>query len=169
MLLLQVTKKLAEQLNIKTSKDQVVDNDLLYSWHAHLFLYKRRKYALVMNNKSRYNFILGSLVKKDFMKFDELVKSRIRENLLADGFDSHVVDKYIEQCDSVNYAPTSMRNIISQINDTILITKHMWEADEIQSPDLDKTNRGNNKVPFLQLPESHSLDAMKNAMKNVED
>jgi len=64
MLQIQCTKKLADQLNLKTSQDQLKVDSVLYSWHAHLFLYKRQTYSLVMNNRTRYNFILGSLSKK---------------------------------------------------------------------------------------------------------
>lgn len=171
ILLIQVTKKLAEQLNIKTTKEQLIENNPIYSWHAHVFNFKRRKYVLVMNNKSRYNFTLGSLVKKDFMRFDELVKNGIKENLLDDGFDSHIVEKYMEKCDTEHFAPTSERKIISQINEMIRCTIHGWNYNELEANDINlcDVNRSNNKFVMLNLPETYSVDSMANALKEIED
>lgn len=171
MLLIQSTKKLSEQLNEKHSREQIIENDPIYSWHAHVFFYKRKKYVIVMNNRSRYNFILGSLVKKDFMKFDERVRDGIKDNLLADEFDPHIVEKYLDQCKTVHFAPTSDRSIISQMNDMILITKHTWNVNTFKAQDIDlyEQNRSNNEFVMQTLPEAYSKDAMENALRELED
>ena len=170
MLLIQATKKLAEQMNIKTTKEQLIENNSLYAWHAHLFIYKRKKYAMVMNNKSRYNFILGSLVKKDFLQFDVLVKHGIKENLMADGFKLQI-EKYMEQCNSIHVAPTSDRSIISQINEMISYTKHSWNYDGLEPKDisLDEQNRLNNRFVMLTLPEVYAVESMKSALDQKEN
>lgn len=171
MLLIQSTKKLTEQLNKKYPKEQIIENDPIYSWHSHVFFYKRRKYVIVMNNRSRYNFILGSMVKKDFMKFDERVKEGIKENLLADEFSPDIVGKYLDQCETVHFAPTSDRSIISQMNEMILVTKHVWNVNDIEIQDIDlyELNRLNNEFVMLTLPETFSKEAMENALKEIED
>ena len=171
MLLIQSTKKLTEQLNKKYSKKQIIENDPIYSWHSHVFFYKRRKYVMVMNNRSRYNFILGSMVKKDFIKFDERVKEGIKDNLLADEFSPEIVDKYLDECETVHFAPTSDRSIISQMNEMILVTKHVWNVDdiEVQGLELFERNRMNNEFVMLTLPEAYSKDAMENALREMED
>src|SRR5690625_4519430 len=133
MLLIQTTKKLADQLNVKSTKDQIIQNDSLYAWHTHLFVVDRRKYVIVMNNKSRYNFVMGNLVKKDFIRYGSLVKEGIKENLIADGFSDQIVENYLEQCDDTNFAPTSDRSIISQMNEMILFTKHAWNYDGLKA------------------------------------
>lgn len=124
-----------------------------------------------MNNQSRYNFILGSLVKKDFMKFDELAKAGIKENLLADQFDQNIVENYLRRCDVVKIAPTSERRIISQINEMILMTKHSWNYDNLVNEDIDlyEQNRRNNKTVMLTLPETYSVNSMMNALEGIED
>lgn len=166
MLQIQCTKKLSEQLNSKTSKNQLIDNNTFYSWHAHLFLYKRKKYCLVMNNETRYNFIVGSLRKKEFNDFDSLVKEGIRANLLADGFDREVVEAYLKNCDEMNYGPTSDRAIISQVNQVIFETKHSvecngWDGIEENINDL---NRFNNATIMLKLTEGRPIEAMTSAL-----
>jgi len=171
MLLIQSTKKLSEQLNEKHSREQIIKNDPIYSWHAHVFFYKRKKYVIVMNNRSRYNFILGGLVKKDFMKFDERVRDGIKDNLLADDFDPHIVEKYLDQCKTVQFSPTSDRSIISQMNDMILITKNTWNVNAFKAQDIDlyEQNRSNNEFVMSTLPEAYSKDAMEKALREMED
>lgn len=166
ILQIQCTKKLADELKIKTSKEQIVDNESLYSWHAHLFYYNRKKYCIVMNNSTRYNFIIGSLRKKDFSQFSSLVIEGIRENLLAEGFAENVVETYLKKCDDVNYAPTSERPIISQINEMIGATKQIQGDKEIDNIEdkLDEINRFNNKFVMLTLPETYSAESMKKAL-----
>lgn len=171
MLLIQTTKKLTEQLNKKYSKENIIENASIFSWHAHVFFYKRRKYVIVMNNRSRYNFILGSMVKKDFMKFDERVKEGIKDNLLADEFSPEIVEKYLDQCETIHFAPTSDRSIISQMNEMISATKHMWNVDdiEVQGVELFERNRRNNEFVMLTLPETYSKDAMESALREIEE
>lgn len=101
------------------------------------------------------------------MKFDELVREGIKENLLADQFDQNIVENYLSHCDTVSFASTSERSIISQINDMILLTKHSWNYDDLTCDDIDlyEQNRRNNKFVMLTLPEAYSVDSMRNALE----
>jgi hypothetical protein len=71
MITLQCTKKLATELEIPVSNEKLVTSDAIYCWHAHLFLFNRRKCVMVMNNESRYNFVMCGLMKKDFKRINE--------------------------------------------------------------------------------------------------
>ncbi|MGY0692668.1 DUF6933 domain-containing protein [Virgibacillus sp. FSP13] len=167
---MQCTKKLADELKIKTSKDDLVDNDPLYSWHAHIFLFRRKKFSLVMNNKTRYNFIIGGLRIKDFSQFESIVKTGIQENLLADGFEKHVVESYLNKCDTIKYAPTSKRNIISQINEMIMVAKQYVEYKGLSGMEehVNQINRSNNDFVVLTLPDTYPLVAMKKALAEIK-
>ncbi|TCP28733.1 hypothetical protein EV207_11645 [Scopulibacillus darangshiensis] len=83
MLTIQCTKKLRDELKIQPLKE-VESNDPLYSWHADLFLVNRKKCVLVLNNKTRYNFVLYGLKKPDLKNLDEIIIKNIAENLKAD-------------------------------------------------------------------------------------
>jgi hypothetical protein len=162
VLTIQCTKKLADELKAGLSKVKPVDTDALYSWHAHLFLYNRRKCILVMNNKTRYNFILISLKKDDFKEFNNLIVKSIAENLAMDGVDKVVIEKYIENCTPVSYTATSDRGIISQINEMIMASESKMRQDKLDSIETDiyELNRWLNRYVMMKLPKLYSGETM---------
>jgi hypothetical protein len=87
LIYIQCTKKLLEELKSPAEKVDVTDVDPLYCWHAKKFVYNRKKCVLVMNNHTRYNFLLYGLKSNDFKNFTNVVIQGIQENLLADGFE----------------------------------------------------------------------------------
>src|SRR5690625_2170159 len=117
MLTIQPTKKLSDQLNNELNKEKTVEKQSLYAWHAHLFFYKRKKYVMVMNNQTRYSLIIGNLLKKDFMRFDDLIKSSIQDIFMADQFDGSGIQTYMANCEIVHIVPTNNRSTISQMNE----------------------------------------------------
>ncbi|WP_341281198.1 hypothetical protein [Paenibacillus sp. FSL H8-0537] len=171
MLTLQCTKKLESELGMMDFVAVPTAVDPLFGWHAHLFLLNRRKCVLVMNNETRYNFVLHGLKKQDFKRFHELVAESIAENLLADKADKQVIERYLQSADAFSFTKTSDRSIISQINDMILIIKHMHqyqmdETGELPAQWFNKLNRRINKVPMLKLPLAYSGETMLAALNS---
>ncbi|MGG4146803.1 hypothetical protein ABEW34_27205 [Paenibacillus algorifonticola] len=171
MFTLQCTKKLESELGMMDFVPVPTAGDPLFGWHAHLFLLNRRKCVLVMNNETRYNFVLHGLKKQDFKRFHELVAESIAENLLADKADKQVIERYMQSADAFSFTKTSDRSIISQINDMILIIKHMHQYDmeekgEIHDRWFYELNREINKVPMLKLPLAYSGETMLEALNN---
>lgn len=169
MLLIQNTKKMASELKLDLSKEQLVKNNPLYSWHAHVFYFSRRKYALIMNNQTRYNFVIGSLRKEEFKRFGSLVKENIAKNLLCDGFDKNTVEKYVQGCDPLTYCPTSERSIVSQINEMIMVTKFKLEEEKNRGEEMNimALNRFLNRFVMLKLPETYAVEAMREAKRLI--
>lgn len=168
MLTIQCTKKLGEELKIDLPKEKPADLDELFAWHSHLFLFNRRKCVLVINNMTRYNFVLVGLKKDQFKQFGDLVLEAITENLLADGMKKGWVKKYVETSQSISYAATSNRSIISQMNEMISVSKMYMEMDRNEGveTDLYKLNRKLNKFVMLKLPLTYSGETMRQALEN---
>jgi hypothetical protein len=151
------------------SEEKSKTSEALYCWHAHVFLFNRRKCVLVMNNETRYNFILYGLKKDDFKRFDELLVKNITENLRADGIDQEIIEHYLEGHGQIQYAPTSDRSIIGQINEMIMVTQYKLEAykDDNIEPDLYKINRMLNRFIMLKLPLLYSGETMRVALQKL--
>lgn len=162
MLAIQCTKKLKDELKIDFPKEISVTLDPFYSWHSHLFMLNRRKCVIVMNNLTRYNFIMMGLRKDNFKAYDQTVVAAIKENLLAEGAPKEQVDKYIENCDSAAYLPTSDRSIVSQMNEMIRVVEHWNSMDKYENieTNVDEINRKLNKFVMLKLPKSYSGETM---------
>lgn len=159
MLTIQCTKKLADLLKIVPGPKPSEEQDPLYTWHSHVFIIQRKKYVIVMNNKSRYNFVLGPLKKKELDRLDMLIREGIEENLLADKLDTDLVEQYLAHCGAdIVYTKTSERAIISQMNEAILIIKHIQNSEDAKGiPDL---NRFMNHFVMLKLPLTYSRETM---------
>lgn len=166
MITIQCTKKLAAQLDVPLANEKPEYSNPLYCWHAHLFSFNRRKCVLVMNNETRYNFVMFGLVKADFKRFGELIVKQISSNLLADGMEQALVDKYLQKYGEVSYTPTSDRSIIGQINEMIMVAQYEMEGNIIESgdPEIDQVNRMLNKFVFLKLPKLYSGETMHDAI-----
>lgn len=151
MLTLQCTKKLAAELKVTLANEKQTISSSLYSWHAHLFLSNRRKCVLLMNNETRYNFVLYGLKREDIKRFEQLVSEKIVENLLADGIEQSLVDKYFQLGLELSYAPTSDRSILGQINEMIMVAKDELEANisETNDPTVEQVNRLLNRYIYL--------------------
>ncbi len=162
MLTIQCTKKLIDYIN--KDIDRLPDiQDKLFSWHAHLFIVQRKKYIIIMNNQSRYNFVLGPLLKKDVKHLDDLIIEGIKVNLKADEIEQSMIDEYVKQMDEFSYTKTSERSIIGQINDCINYLEHFRNANG--DLDLADINRRLNKFPMLKLPLTYSRKAMINDLQ----
>jgi hypothetical protein len=168
MITIQCTKKLAAELKVPVSNEKI-HSRLLFSWHAHLFLFNRRKCVLVMNNETRYNFVLYGLKKDDFKRFDELIIESMTENLIADGMEQSLVYKYLQDHRQVNYAPTSDRSILGQINEMIMIAQYEMggNVSENNDPDIEQVNRFLNRFVFFKLPKLYSGETMHEALQNL--
>jgi hypothetical protein len=171
MLTIQCTKKLSDELKVNISKVKPINTDPLYSWHAHLFLYNRRKCVLVMNNKTRYNFVLFGLKKDDFKEFDNLIVKAIAENLSADGVDKVVIEKYLQNCTPVSYTATSDRSIISQINEMIMASEYKMRQDKLDGMETDiyGLNRWLNRYIMMKLPKLYSGETMLEELLHLKD
>lgn len=169
LLTIQCTKKLQETLKVPMSDLTDLNNDPLYSWHAHLFLFKRKKCVLVMNNVSRYNFLLFGLKASDFKQLDQIVMEEMKCNMVADGIDELTVQKYMKNCQSVTYTKTSERTIISQINEMISVVKYWMELREHEGKaiNIDEINRKLNRFVMLRLPKSYSGETMKDELQHL--
>lgn len=170
MITIQCTKKLASELGVPLLIEKPKHSNPLYCWHAHLFSFSRRKCVLVMNNETRYNFVMFGLVKVDFKRFDDLIVKQISDNLLADGMEQVLVDKYLLNCGDVSYTPTSDRSIIGQINEMIMVAQYEMEGniDEYGDPKIDQVNRFLNRFVILKLPKLYSGETMYDALQYID-
>ena len=163
MLIIQCTKKLMDYVK-KDVELLNSDMDKFYGWHANMFTIDRRKYIIVMNNVTRYNFVLGPIVKKDVLHLEEMISEGIKENLEADGVNKEYIDLYMNGISGVRYAKTSERSIVGQINDAIFYIEHVYWMQGMM--DLSKVNRLLNQHVMLKLPMIYSQETMMKEMEN---
>lgn len=170
MLTIQCTKKLINELKTEIVIEKPLQLDPFYSWHSHLFFFNRKKYVIVMNNLTRYNFIITGLKRAEFMKYDQIVASAIAENLLAEGASKDAVDKYMQHCTPAIYRTTSERSIISQMNEMIMVAQDSMSLDKYDGieTNIAELNRDLNHFPMSKLPKGYSGDTMLDELERVK-
>jgi hypothetical protein len=113
-MLIQCTKKLLDELNIKPVNP--VDAEPLFSWHANLIIFNRRKTIVLVNDKNRYAIILYGLKAKDFKNIDELIMKAIRETLQEEGIKNEVIDQFLNHSKVISFAKTKDRSSVARMN-----------------------------------------------------
>jgi hypothetical protein len=153
-MIIQCTKKLADEMKLKVTKRSLLNENEIFCWHANLFKIGRKKCVLVMNNVTRYHFVMYGLVKKDFAMFEDLVKMNIVTNFLADGINPEQVDWYINQLGKIQFYATSDRSIISQMTESILSIDYIiyYHEEKGNSISLFDINRDLNETLMMKIP-----------------
>ncbi|MGI2728170.1 MULTISPECIES: DUF6933 domain-containing protein [Bacillus cereus group] len=167
MQLIQCTKKLADMMELKTEKVDQRESNNLHSWHANLFTINRKKCVIVMNNVTRYHFIIYGVTKKDLRNFEALFQKNLVTNLLSDGVEPEVIEHYVKSSSPMQYAATNNRSILSQMNDAVFMVNHYFYAElvEKQKPfiNIEKLNQNLNKTVMLKIPK-YPADMMRDAL-----
>ncbi|WP_421381672.1 plasmid pRiA4b ORF-3 family protein [Bacillus salacetis] len=115
-MLIQCTKKLLDEL--KVSPAGRIEEDHLFSWHANIVKYGRRKAVVLVNDKTFYAIVLYSVKAKDLKNLGELAKQAIREVFRAEGILDEIIDDYIQRTGEVTFTKTKDRKSVGRLNRT---------------------------------------------------
>nr|WP_199928720.1 hypothetical protein [Brevibacillus brevis] len=109
------------------------------------------------------------LKKAGFNRFDQLVKEKLVENLLADGIAQMRIEKYLQNIGEATYTETSDRSILSQMNDMIWIAQDDMDRNMRESNELgiDQVNRLLNDYIMTKLPQLFPRQAMLEALEEL--
>lgn len=115
-MLIQVTRKLQNELGIKEFKQIEIDREPLFCWHANIIKFGRKKAVVLTNDACRYAVVLYGLKKKDFKNIGELIKTGIRQTFVADGVSDDIIERYLSEYDEINYSNTKNRSLVARMN-----------------------------------------------------
>lgn len=109
-----LTKKLQDQIAIKVDKGN--EESDIFSWTANLITVNRRKTVVVINNLTRYGFVLYGLKAKEFKNIENLILDGIRECLKALRIDDTIIEKYICDGGAIAFTKTKGPKVVSMLN-----------------------------------------------------
>lgn len=169
MLILECTKKLADELKANLQNIIPIGSDALYSWHANLFIYNRRKCAILMNNRTRFCFILYGLKKEHFKDLDKVVLDAIAENFTAEGIEQAVTEKYIQESCNILYTKTSDRSTLGQMNDMVYMAVHVYFERYLMEDKLNQieVNKTLNRVPMVKWKYCYGFEGMREELLKI--
>lgn len=110
------TKKLQEKMGIvAATQSSHVESDL-FCWSAHVVTLNRKKTVIVVNDSSRFGFVLYGLKAKDFKRLDELILQGIRHCLRDEKITDEIIEKYLNEAGTINFSKTRGAKYVSRLN-----------------------------------------------------
>jgi hypothetical protein len=165
MITISCTKKLFEHSSFIEEQENE-SNDELYKWHANLFRMAKKNNIIIMNNKTRYCFILFGIKKEHYKNFNELFVKSLVENLRAEGILDSVINKYVSKVDSVKFTKTYDRSVLGSMTDMVRTTEFLIEnylpIQEMNIIELNKINNGTPLVKLNKFPNQFMKEALSN-------
>jgi hypothetical protein len=151
MITIACTKKLFELSSFVEEKEIEVSDDL-YNWHANVFRTAKKNNLIVMNDKTRYCFILFGVKKEHFKKIKEIFIHALIENLRAEEISEAEINEYIKKIDEIRFIKTHDRSVIGSMVDMVKMTEFLVEDYlPIHEMNIIELNRENNQTPIVKL------------------
>jgi hypothetical protein len=165
MITISCTKKLFEVSSFAEEQDNE-SKDALYKWHANIFRMAKKNNLIIMNNKTRYCFILFGFKKEHFKRFNEIFINSLVENLRAEGILESLINKYVSDVDNIKFTKTFDRSVLGSMTDMVKMTEFIIEDFlPIQEMNIIELNKMNNDTPLVKLKKFPN-QFMKEALNN---
>lgn len=144
-MLIQGTKKLLDELNIKPELQ--AKKEPLFSWHANVVTVYRRKAVVLINDKNNYVIVLRGLKSKEFKNLDEHILKAMHDTLKGENIKDEVIDEFMNYSKDIVYSKTSSRSIISKLNYACSILPYHEEL--LEDTSIYKTDMGIKASQYL--------------------
>lgn len=147
------TKKLQDEMGI-VLQDGGSEDDL-FCWSMHFITVKRRKTIVVVNDSSRFGFVLYGMKAKDFKNLNELLLLGIKNCMRDEKIKDEIIERYLESGGEITYSKTRGSKYVSRINkacelikvcDDILDSSELFQtlATREMNSDFVKVGKGYN-------------------------
>lgn len=134
-MLIQCTKKLLDQLNIKP--DLHTEEELLFSWHANLITVNRRKTVVLVNDRNRYVIVLYGLKAKNFKRLGEHIVEAVEETFKEECIKDEVIEQFYNYSKEIIYSKTKNRSFVARMNkscETLYFYQELLDDKSIYQP-----------------------------------
>ncbi|MGR6542569.1 DUF6933 domain-containing protein [Paenibacillus tundrae] len=163
MITISCTKKLFDSSSFIEEQDNELENKL-YKWHANVFRMAKKNNLIIMNNKTRYCFILFGIKKEHYKNFKEIFLNSLIENLKAEGISENLINNYISNANSMKFIKTYDRSVLGSMTDMVKMTEFMIEdylpIQEMNIIELNKINNGTPLVKLKKFPNQFMKEAL---------
>ncbi|MEK4525288.1 hypothetical protein NST38_07805 [Paenibacillus sp. FSL H8-0104] len=151
MITISCTKKLFDSSSFIEEQNNELEDEL-YKWHANVFRMAKKNNLIIMNNKTRYCFILFGIRKEHYKNFKEIFLNALIENLKAEGISEPLINNYISNANSMKFIKTYDRSVLGSMTDMVKMTEFMIEDYlPIQEMNIIELNKINNDTPLVKL------------------
>lgn len=108
------TKKLLDEMGV-VAQNGISENDL-FCWSAHFITLNRRKSIVVVNDSSRFGFILHGLKAKDFKDLNKLILQGISSCLRDEKIKDEIIEQYLKEAGDFIFSKTRGPKYVARLN-----------------------------------------------------
>ncbi|MEG1411639.1 MAG: plasmid pRiA4b ORF-3 family protein [Terrisporobacter sp.] len=160
------TKKLQEQINLNIETIEEVDD--IFSWSANLVILNRRKTVVVVNDYSRYGFVLYGLKAKDFKNIENLLLQGIKRTLTGEKIKPELIEKYFEDAKKIKFTKTKSPRCVARLNKACeLVGWFREELDQNEIYQSSVTKRLNKDILKHNNEHRYSYELLQESFKNL--
>ncbi len=145
MFIIGATQKVLKELQIAATDDVKVSKSL-NEWHLNLFKIGRNQCLILINDLTLYSVVIPGVKKKDLANIGELLTHHLAENLLAEGIDSVLIEKFLEQGNEIVFTKTHNRSVVGVIIEIVKFIQIQYPTGKdimgVVPVDLNKFNNG---------------------------
>jgi hypothetical protein len=151
MITISCTKKLFELSSFVEDQNTETNNEF-FKWHANVFRMAKKNNLIIMNNKTRYCFILFGIKKEHFKNFNQIFVKALTDNLRAEGISDSKITEYVNNANQIKFAKTYDRSVLGSMTDMVKMTEFLIEDYlPIQEMNIIGLNKKNNHSPIVKL------------------
>ncbi|MCE5172662.1 hypothetical protein LQV63_25665 [Paenibacillus profundus] len=151
MITISCTKKLFELSSFVEEQDTETDDEF-FKWHANVFRMAKKNNLIIMNNKTRYCFVLFGIKKEHFKNFKQLFVKSLIDNLQAEGIPDSKINEYVDKANKMKFTKTYDRSVLGSMTDMVKMTEFLIEDYlPMQEMNILDLNKKNNHSPIVKL------------------
>ncbi|TBL80693.1 hypothetical protein EYB31_05555 [Paenibacillus thalictri] len=160
MVVIRLTKSLQKELKLQPQKVDI--SNPFFSWHANMFLLRRRKCIVLMNDLSRLSLTLHGIKSSQYKNLHEIFQSELREYLTSEGIEERMVTAYLDHCTNLVVSNTDNRSVIGTLNE-IMFTMNAVEKDDRYESNTER-NQWNNQIIYKPIDYNKPIDVFKSEL-----
>nr|WP_154120003.1 hypothetical protein [Paenibacillus monticola] len=144
-----------KELNVEPTKVDI--SAPFNSWHANIFLHKRKKNIVFMNDLSRVSLSIFGIKKVQYKHLHDIFRQELRLYLLSEGIKAQWIDSYLEEAEKLVYSTTNNRSVIgTMVEITFIIC-----GDYSDFSDTLEQNQWNNRFIYKANDYQHPIEVFK--------
>jgi hypothetical protein len=145
MFIIGATQKVLKELQVAATNDVKVSKSL-NEWHLNLFKIGRYQCLILINDLTLYSVVIPGVKKKDLANIDGLLIRHLAENLLNEGIDPVLIEKFLKQGNEFLFTKTHNRSVVGVIVELVKFIQFQYPTGKdimgVVPVDVNKFNNG---------------------------
>jgi hypothetical protein len=111
------TQKLSREIKSCLTTYDYSQAEGILGWHGNLYRFYRRKSVLLINNATRFAVLIPGLVKNDFSNFDNIFRTRLKQELLWAHVSNTKVAEVLLSLGPIQWGKSHSRSVLGTMKD----------------------------------------------------